>query len=77
MVLVIRILLARAEALPESEVLPVPGGFFLVSERSRIRLRFLLLMNLFLLVPNWTVLVLNLILLVLLVLLLLPTDYSL
>ena len=74
MVLVIRILLARVEALPESEVLPVLGDFFLVLERSHIHLRFLLLLNLFLLVLNRTVLVLNL---VLPVLLLLPTDYSL
>ena len=77
MVLVIRILLARAEALPEFEVLPVLGDFFLVLEKSRICLRFLLLLNLFLPVLNQTVLFLNLILLVLLVLLLLPTDYSL
>ena len=77
MVLVIQILLARAEALPESEVLPVLGDFFLVLERSRIRLRFLLLLNLFLLVLNQTVLVLNLTFLVLLVLLPLLTDYSL
>ena len=34
MVLVIWILLARAEALPESEILPVLGDFFLVLERS-------------------------------------------